>query len=166
MSNGLGRLEWGKTMMAEALHHGVFDLLEREHGSGRVYSCVVTDYKSVFDHIKNPGSKTLEDQRASLDILVIKDSLLRTSTQRRWCPTKLQCADALTKDGALPADGLRAMLRTGRYAIAPEEEVMARAAQERARRLAIGAARRETANAQGKLWSGRRTLSPIPENSD
>lgn len=145
MSNGLGRLEWGQAMLAEALNYATFDLRNRQGVGRMIAGAVVTDCKSVWDHVRAPGQRSLEDQRASLDILIIKDTVNRCGIQVRWAPTNRQLADTLTKDSAAPADLVRACLREGTYQISAENNVLEKAAAERERRLKRGSERAVTA---------------------
>ena len=142
LSNGLGRLEWCAVMLAEAILQDEFDLVNRTRMLAKIPMSACTDCKSVYDKVVSPGQKTLEDQRAALDILIIKDALARCSVRLRWAPTDLQLADCLTKDSAGPSDRLRAAMRASRYAISLEADVLHRAAEERRKRLDRGTERR------------------------
>eukprot|EP00959_Pyramimonas_sp_CCMP1952_P466729 9490458-Pyramimonas_sp.AAC.1 len=105
---------------------------------------VVTDCKSLYDHVKaNTSPSSLEDKRCAIDVVVIKDSVQRCGASFRWCPTNRQLADALTKDKGDPADLLRACMRAHRYQLADEEYVLELKANERENRRLRGAQRKE-----------------------
>eukprot|EP00959_Pyramimonas_sp_CCMP1952_P334308 7001218-Pyramimonas_sp.AAC.1 len=82
---------------------------------------VVTDCKSLYDHVKaNASPSSLEDKRCAIDVVVIQDSVQRCGASFRWCPTNRQLDDALTKDKGDPADPLMACMRANRYQLADE----------------------------------------------
>lgn len=124
LSSGLGRLEWAQCLVCEMLEQKSFDIRQRETMYQRRPSQAVIYCKSVFDHLRAPNIRSLEDQRAALDLLIVKDSLNRLHCTLRWAPTNRQLADSLTKDQALPADLLRSVMNAGRYQISEETLVL------------------------------------------
>lgn len=97
---------------------------------------VVTDCKSLFDHLVSVSSPTaVDDRRTSIDIVIIRQSVARLGAHLRWVPTNRMLADSLTKDSGDPTDLLRACIREGTYQISPEDTVLEMQAQEKQRRL-------------------------------
>ena len=91
--------------------------------------------KSVYDHVTSVSScSTAGDRRVAVDMVIIRESLDRTSTKLRWAPTHMQLADVLTKDAGEPADLARSVLRHNQYQLADEQLILDRAKQERERR--------------------------------
>ena len=107
------------------------------------------------------GNYGIQDQRAALDILIIKDSSARCSTQIRWAPTNRQLADVLTKDQAAPADLIRSCMRSAEYQLSPEAGVLEKAAAERALRLSRGAMRQQQSTTWDKADSPKGDQSPL-----
>ena len=58
---------------------------------------MVTDAKSLFDHVKKVGHLTAERQTA-LDLHLTKQMVETGILGIRWCPTFKQYADAVTKE--------------------------------------------------------------------
>ena len=102
----------------------------------------IIDCKSVYDHASGAGSAgVIGDKRVAVDMIIVKESLLRCSSTLRWAPGPRQLADCLTKDKAEPTDLLRAVLKSGIYQLADEPAVLERALIERERRKEKGRAR-------------------------
>ena len=103
-------------------------------GLGNRLTLVITDCKSLYDHLLSQSSPTLDDRRTAIDIVILRDSISRMKASLRWIPTDRMLADALTKESPEAFDLLRACLRTTRYQISPEALVLQRRASERERR--------------------------------
>eukprot|EP00435_Cladocopium_sp_Y103_P029371 s1599_g7.t1 len=135
MVNATGTLEWTALLLAEALD-GPFDVRNFETMLKRRPPVVVTDCKSLFDHLISVSSPTsVEDRRTSIDVVILRQSLQRLAASIRWVPTDRMIADSLTKDAGDPTDLLRACIRQGTYQISPEETVLKLQAEEKQRRL-------------------------------
>ena len=102
-------------------------------------SVIVTDCKSLYDHLVAVSSPTsVEDRRTSIDIVILRQSMSRLSASIRWVPTNRMLADSLTKSAGDPTDLLRACIRNHTcqsYQISSEESVLKRQAEERKRRV-------------------------------
>ena len=59
------------------------------------------------------------------------------SASVRWIPTDRMLADGMTKEAADALDLLRACMRSGKYQVSPEEDVLQWRASERSRRKGI-----------------------------
>ena len=57
---------------------------------------VITDAKSVYDHMQTTG-QIPQERQTMLDLLVAKDQLEQQVFQLMWVPTHRQHADGLTK---------------------------------------------------------------------
>ena len=135
MSTATGTVEWLSLLLAETLD-GPFDVRAYHQVLSKRPPIVVTDCKSLYDHLVSPSSPTsVEDRRTSIDIVIIRDSLKSMAAQIRWVPTDRMLADSLTKDAGDPIDLLRSCIRSSQYQISPEETVLQNQAAERERRL-------------------------------
>ena len=77
----------------------------------------------------------VEDRRTSIDIVILRQSILRMQASVRRVPTNRMLADSLTKNAGDPTDFLRACVRENMYQISPEEDNLRLQADERQRRL-------------------------------
>eukprot|EP00435_Cladocopium_sp_Y103_P016757 s3691_g4.t1 len=136
MANATGTVEWMSLLLLEALH-GSFQVHQFAEYLSKIKTIVVTDCKSLYDHLVSVSAPTaVEDRRTSIDIVIIRQSLQRTKASVRWVPTNRMLADSLTKDAGDPTDLLRACIKEGTYQISPEETVLQMQAVEKQRRLA------------------------------
>ena len=134
MSLATGTVEWFLLLLSECLDGPMDVRLCREVLQKR-RPILVTDCKSLFDHLHSPSSPTsIEDRRTSIDVIIIRESVKLMQAFVRWVPTNRMLADALTKDSGPPTDLLRACIRRSRYQISPEETVLEYQALERDRR--------------------------------
>eukprot|EP00435_Cladocopium_sp_Y103_P060613 s808_g22.t1 len=121
MVSATGTLEWTSLLLSEALD-GPFDVRTYEAVLRRRKPVVITDCKSLYDHLISVSSPTaVEDRRTSIDIVILRQSMLRMMASVRWVPTNRMIADSLTKNAGDPTDLLRACIREGKYQISPEE---------------------------------------------
>ena len=135
MSSATGTLEWTTLLISEALD-GMFDVRDFVSMLAKRPPIVVTDCKSLYDHLVSVSSPTaVDDRRTSIDIVIIRQSLARTRASIRWVPTDRMLADSLTKDAGDPSDLLRACIKEGVYQISPEKTVLEMQAAEKQRRL-------------------------------
>eukprot|EP00435_Cladocopium_sp_Y103_P060490 s2072_g22.t1 len=98
---------------------------------------LVTDCKSLFDHLKSPSAPSLDDRRTSIDIIIIREGVRRMCASVRWLPTDRMLADSMTKESADALDLLRACVKAGKYQISPEQDVLEWRANERQRRKEV-----------------------------
>ena len=99
-------------------------------------SVVVTDCKSLYDHLVAVSSPTsVEDRRTSVDIVILCQSMSRLGASIRWVPTNRMLADSLTKSAGDPTDFLRACIRNHTAQTSSEESVLKMQAEERRRRV-------------------------------
>jgi hypothetical protein len=135
MSIASGTVEWLMLIIAELLD-GPFSVRQACDVLKRRSPILVTDCKSLYDHLASPSSPTaVEDRRTSIDITIIRESIRNASMHVRWVPTDRMLADSLTKDAGDPVDLLRSCMRSSSYQISPESEVLDRQAMEKQRRL-------------------------------
>ena len=131
MATASGTVEWLSLLLCEALD-GHFDPRQGRDLLAKRPPLYATDCKSLFDHLISPSSPTaVEDRRTSIDIVIIRESLLLTNGVIRWLPTDRMLADGLTKDRADPVDLLSSCVRAGSYQISPEAHVLEQQAAER-----------------------------------
>ena len=133
MSAATGMLEWMQLLLAETIE-GPMSLRAAWSGSHPRTNLVLTDCKSLYDHLQSKSSPTLEDKRCALDIVIIRESLSKLQTSLRWLPTDRMLADSLTKESPEAMDLLRACLRAGKYQVSDEDTVLEWRASERVRR--------------------------------
>ena len=131
MATGMG--EWSLLLLSEALDGRTF-LRSMWTAACKRRSIIVTDCKSLFDHVQSQSAPTLDDRRTALDIVILKESLGKTQGSLRWVPTHFMLADSLTKENPDAFDLIRGCIREGQYQIAPEDTVLQFRAEERAAR--------------------------------
>ena len=137
MVSASGTLEWMSLLLAESLE-GPFQPRDFERMLQNRKPVIVTDCKSLYDHLVSVSSPTsVEDRRTSIDIVIIRQSIRRLAASIRWVPTDRMLADSLTKDAGDPTDLLRACIRSSSYQISPEEKVLEMQAAEKQRRLSL-----------------------------
>ena len=130
-----GTLEWTSLLLAEALE-GIGEVRDYVQFLQKRPPVIVTDCKSLYDHLVAVSSPTaVEDRRTSIDIFILRQSLSRLVASIRWVPTNRMWADSLTKSAGDPTDLLRACIRNNRYQISSEESVLKLQSEERQRRL-------------------------------
>ena len=133
MTAATGMAEWALLLLSECLDGQTF-LRSMWNVASRRRSLVVTDCKSLFDHVSSMSAPTLDDRRTALDIVILRESLSKTQGSLRWVPTTYMLADSLTKESPEAFDLLRGCIRQGYYQIAPESLVLQNRADERERR--------------------------------
>ena len=133
MSSAMSMCEWVSLILAEALEGKRYPHSYWNQISSRKV-LIVTDCKSLFDHLISKSSPTLEDRRTAIDIIILRDSVNRLQAVVRWIPTDRMLADALTKENPDAFDLLRGCIRTHQYQISPEASVLELRAKERDRR--------------------------------
>eukprot|EP00435_Cladocopium_sp_Y103_P075218 s4_g55.t1 len=116
-------VEWLMLLLAEILD-GPLVIPKCRDALSRRKPILVTDCKSLYDHLHSPSSPTsIEDRRTSIDVVIIRESVKAMQAYVRWVPTAHMLADAFTKDLGDPIDMLRACLKKGEYQIAEESAV-------------------------------------------
>ena len=135
MSIASGTVEWMMLILAELID-GPFSVRQAADVLKRRSPILVTDCKSLYDHLASPSSPTaVEDRRTSIDITIIQESIRNGGMHVRWVPTDRMLADSLTKDAGDPVDLLRSCMRSSSYQISPESQVLDRQALEKQLRL-------------------------------
>ena len=128
-------VEWLLLLLAETLD-GPLDIAKCRETLGRRRPVLVTDCKSLYDHLHSPSSPTsIEDRRTSIDVVIIRESCRATRAHVRWVPTSWMLADAFTKDMGDPMDLLRSCMKKNQYQISDEETVLKNQAAEKRERL-------------------------------
>ena len=135
MSTATGSVEWILLLLSEILD-GPLDVRACREVLRKRRPILVTDCKSLYDHLQSPSSPTsIDDRRTSIDIVIIRESVRLMYAHVRWVPTNRMLADAFTKDAGDPTDLLRACIKRSCYQISPEETVLEYQALERDRRV-------------------------------
>lgn len=130
-----GTSEWTALLLSEALE-GISDVRNYVSHLKTRPPVIVTDCKSLYDHLIAVSSPTSEeDRRTSIDIVILQQSIGYVSASVSWVPTNRMLADSLTKSAGDPTDLLRACIRNATYQISPEETVLKLQAEERKRRV-------------------------------
>ena len=147
MTMATGMCEWSLLLLSEAIDGRTF--LQSAWEVARKRVCLVaTDCKSLYDHVTSQSAPTLDDRRTALDIIILRESLAKTSGSIRWIPTNRMLADALTKESPEAFDLIRACIREGQYQISPEETVLQWRSEERERRKQRAALIREDSTSE------------------
>ena len=140
MTAATGMGEWALLLLSECLDGPTY-LRSMWDTASKRRALVVTDCKSLFDHVQSQSAPTLDDRRTALDIVILRESLSKTLGSLRWVPTTYMLADSLTKESPEAFDLLRGCVRQGFYQIAPESLVLQNRADERERRKQLSAAK-------------------------
>ena len=83
----------------------------------------ILDSKGVFDASSNEQSQG-ECDRTSLEVALIRDSMSRTCSRIRWVPHNRNPADMLTKVSQAHEVPMYDLLRTSKYRLQVEAEVL------------------------------------------
>ena len=83
-------------LIVDMMVHGVFEVGAEWRARLRIGGGIVTDAKSLYDHMCTTGQVPSERQ-TMLDLLVAKDLLEQEVFKLYWVPTHRQHADGLTK---------------------------------------------------------------------
>ena len=130
-----GTTEWLLLLLSEILD-GPMSMRQCRDALSRRPPILITDCKSLYDHLVSPSAPTaIEDRRTSIDVVIIRESVRAMQAFVRWVPTAHMLADALTKDQGDPMDALRGCIRSSTCQISPESTVLQQQAKERADRL-------------------------------
>ena len=100
-------------------------------------SIVVMDAKALLDNLGSEQSQG-EDDRAGLEVAIIKESLLAVGGRPRWIPHNVNPSDALTKVDGAHVEPMLQVLRSNSFQIEAEDEVLQRGRQSE-NRLKTGA---------------------------
>ena len=100
-------------------------------------SIVVMDAKALFDNLGSEQSQG-EDDRAALEVAIIKESLLAVGGRPRWIPHNVNPSDALTKVDGAHVEPMLKLLQSNSFQIEEEDEVLQRGRQSE-NRLKTGA---------------------------
>ena len=128
-------VEWLLLLLSETID-GQLEIAKCRDVLQRRQPILVTDCKSLYDHLQSPSSPTsIEDRRTSIDVVIIRESCRLMRAFIRWVPTNRMLADAFTKDAGDPMDLLRSCLKCSQYQISAEETVLHNQAVEKQNRL-------------------------------
>ena len=130
-----GTTEWLMLLLHEIIE-GPMNMRQCRDALQHRSPILVTDCKSLYDHLISPSAPTaIEDRRTSIDVVIIRESVRAMNAHVRWVPTSHMLADALTKDNGDPTDALRGCIRQSAYQISPESVVLEQQAKEKQARL-------------------------------
>ena len=130
-----GTTEWLMLLLHEIIE-GPMNMRQCRDALQHRSPILVTDCKSLYDHLISPSAPTaIEDRRTSIDVVIIRESVRAMNAHVRWVPTSHMLADALTKDNGDPTDALRGCIRQSAYQVSPESVVLEQQAKEKQARL-------------------------------
>ena len=133
MSCASGMCEWMSLLLADVKFGPAY--AQSLWGTAqRIPVMMITDCKSLYDVVHSPSAPSISDRRTAIDAVIIKEGIHRMNATLRWIPTDRMIADGLTKESADALDLLRACVKTGRYQVSPESDVLEWRANERLRR--------------------------------
>ena len=131
LATATGTTEWLLLMLAE-IFDGPLTMRSCRDALKRRRPIIVTDCKSLYDHLHSPSAPTsIDGRRTSIDVVIIRESCGAMNAFVRWVPTNRMLADALTKNDGDPIDLLRSCMKRSSYQISPEETVLKHQAQEK-----------------------------------
>ena len=110
LATASGTVEWIMLLLSEVLD-GPFKLRDcREKLSVRK-PILVTDCKSLYDHLMSPSAPTaIEDRRTSIDVVIIRESIRSLSAFMRWVPTDRPYAGRCPYEGSGRSSGYAAFV--------------------------------------------------------
>ena len=153
-----GTTEWIMLMLAE-IFDGPLTIRTCRDVLKRRRPIIVTECKSLYDHLHSPSSPTsIEDRRTSIDVVIIRESCKDMSAFVRWVPTNRMIADALTKNDGDPVDLLRSCMKRSAYQISPEETVLEYQAREKEYRKSLQASRKASSPKTKKVDTDLQTV--------
>ena len=139
MSSALEHTDLIRIFWAE-LVGDLVDLEQYEEYLKYTDALAVSDCKSLADAMRSAGSaasKTSEDQRLGVELTMIKQRLRRSETSFQWVENPYMIADVLTKGLQRGnVELLHRIAREGRFTLKPTEEMLARRAEARFRKIA------------------------------
>ena len=100
LSRALDRQLYARLLL-EAILHGEPEFTEGWRHRLKIPGIVVTDAKSLYDHLRTTGSIPAERQTL-IDLLIARDLCENGVLEIRWVPTAHQLADVLTKMMKVP----------------------------------------------------------------
>ena len=106
-------------LMLEAILHGEPEFDEGWRHRLKIPGIVVTDAKSLYDHLRTTGSIPSERQTL-IDLLIARDLCENGIVEIRWVPTAHQLADVLTKMMRVP-ETMSKFLRDQEYCLVQTE---------------------------------------------
>ncbi len=75
-----------------------YDVRHWEEHASRIPMLVVTDCKSLHDHLNKDGGPPPSEKRLAMDMQVLKDMVSGRNVEIRWVNTRQMVADCLTKE--------------------------------------------------------------------
>ncbi|CAL1150714.1 unnamed protein product, partial [Cladocopium goreaui] len=92
------------------------------------HSVCVMDAKSLYDALNSEQSQG-DDDRSALETAIIRESMSVCRSRPRWIPHNMNPADSMTKFVGGHHEPLLKLLKTGKFMIEEEEEVLLRGKQ-------------------------------------
>ena len=108
---------------------------------------MISDAKSLFDHLTRESAGGTMDRRVAMEMAVIKEPLLTLPANIRWVPHRRMLADGLTKIRR-NSETLVETTRNGVYQLTAEEEELKHRREQREQGRPIGRPRRSGADAK------------------
>ena len=121
-ATALDELMMVKTMLALMRYHDA-DPRQDSTAADICSSAIVIDAKGLYDAINKDGINSSLDKRAGIEIMCIKEELVRQKTQLKWVSSERMLADGMTKIHARQA--LVDMLRSGYLSLVMDEKFTA-----------------------------------------
>jgi hypothetical protein len=84
-------------LLLDQLERGPYQITPDWRKEMQIEGVVITDAKSLYDHMHATGQVPQQERQTMLDFLVAKDQLEQQVFQLMWVPTHRQHADGLTK---------------------------------------------------------------------
>ena len=107
-------------LLMECLLHGEPELGTNWRHKLKIPGTLVTDSKSLYDHLTKTGSIPTERQTL-IDLLVARDLSESETVRIMWLPNKHMVADCLTK-AVVPNEVYRRLIAEGKYSLVPSVE--------------------------------------------
>ena len=113
--------QWQRSLLDELVTGTLLRPSRSEVSSRRVL--LVTDAKSVYDHLSNEKGCASADRRISLESNLLREELELDNLKLFWVPTTHTLADCLTKEVTVGGDRYRYLVRgleEGMYTLGPD----------------------------------------------
>ena len=121
VSKGVAECTWSRQFFLEASYED-YSLDTAQAYQDKIHIIAVTDNKPLHDHARSDQG-IVQDKRLAIEMLLLRRDLLKNAVTLRWIDTAQMLVDCMTKLSVRPSL-MRYVMRTGRYTIHEEQEML------------------------------------------
>ena len=121
VSKGVAECTWSRQFFLEASYED-YSLDTAQGYQDKIHIIAVTDNKPLHDHARSDQG-IVQDKRLAIEMLLLRRDLLRNAVILRWIDTAQMLVDCMTKLSVRPSL-MRYVMKTGRYTIHEEQEML------------------------------------------